>query len=114
MRSCKHREGLDPTKSSPTPILNKSGVEVDLHDCDYVDARNALLVRAEREARAEVSAKLRTVDDREAATVAQSFSRTFITTMNRLAVDAGIAHEVRMPAPAERVDEVPDRFRRFA
>jgi hypothetical protein len=87
MKDCKHREGCDPTHSSREPIKNKAAVDVDVHDCDYVNARNRLIARAELEVgRQGISANM-----------GAAYSRAFMIAMDRLAVEAGLVVPVIRP-----------------
>ena len=58
----------------------RDGLAVDLHDCDYVDARNALIPAAEREALA-------------ASPLPMVQARVFMQAMSRLAREQGLARQ---------------------
>lgn len=68
--NCGHTEGG----------TNRDGLVVDLHDCDYVEARNALIPEAEREALA-------------ASPLPMVQARVFMQAMSRLAREQGLARQ---------------------
>lgn len=57
----------------------RTGIEVNAHDCDYVDARNALIPAAERAA-----------TETGAARTSHEWSRQFVAAMDRLARECGL------------------------
>lgn len=67
-QSCNHRERYLINESG-----TRTGIEVDAHDCDYVDARNALITAAERMA-----------SEKEKPNT-QEWSRLFLEAMDKLA-----------------------------
>lgn len=60
-------------------VGHRSGIEVNAHDCDYVDARNTLISVAERMA-----------TETGAARISHEWSRQFVAAMDRLARERGM------------------------
>jgi hypothetical protein len=80
MKDCNHREGCDPTHAGREPIKDRSGIAVDAHGCDYVNARNMLIPAAERAVAAQGISPMS----------GSLYSRAFMTAMDRLAAEDGL------------------------
>lgn len=81
MKVCRHVEGCKP-------FVNRYGnafPAVDMHDCGYVEARNALIPAADAEARRHPKVLAAEGPARE-----QEFARQFFAAMERLAARAGL------------------------
>lgn len=63
--------------------LHRSGIEVNAHDCDYVDARNAL-----------IPAAMRMASETSAERKSHEWSRQFVAAMDRLARERGLVKDL--------------------